>query len=180
MAVLKESKFYRLATADPRIASFLKGVRAGTYSLDTASMLDEIERMHMGRKLRVLTTQQVLARSQHELIDTNLQNQAYRSRCVEIKMRATRKINLLWERSEAARRYINIQWRSLLQQEFRTAGERKEAVEAVLSAVTNVTNQLEQVTTMADLVIDDLDTSGWAITRVINILNLSTRPERNI
>lgn len=172
--------FVATVRAHPQIAAFLASVQQGSYSLDTTALLDEIERIHMTRKLRNLTPEQILKRTQFELMDANLQNSANRSRIVEIKMQATRKINLLWERAEKARKFINLQYRDRLKDEHRTIGERTNAVDTVLAPVQDVTNQLEQVTAMADLVIDDLDQAGYTLKRLGDVVMLSTRPERNI
>jgi hypothetical protein len=164
---------------DEKCAKLLRDVRSGVYSLDFEALFDEIERMHMQRAIRRVTVSEILAQAQKNLIEAVLQNQAYRSRCVEIQMQCQRKQGKLDKRFGILRNYLLLTYATELGT-LRTQAERHNVVDSALSAASSQSSDLNALSEFASLMIADLDQAGWAFQRMVAVLEMSTRPQRNV
>ena len=163
---------------DERVKRFIKTVNRGKVALDTTSMLNELEQLHAAKKIRVVTYKEVVRQGQKTLIKSGLQNQSYRSRCVEIKMKASRQYSVLSEHKDVLYKYILSEHRNKIP--GKTKEERNHYIDNILESANRLIYKLENVIEIADLVIDDCDKAAWVISQIVKTLELSTRPERNI
>src|SRR5271154_6963685 len=124
-------KFIELANADKRVRALQKALNKGTYHLDLDSLEKEIDSLHLTRQVRSLKTEELIVSFQKKFVDAALQNQAYRSRLVEIKVKCFRTAAKLEDHIAVVRSYLGIKYPNALK-EYRTVGERKNAVNSVL------------------------------------------------
>lgn len=165
---------------DKRLQALLRDVKSGKYSVPTSSMLTELSNMHSTRYARKLSTSQVLRSAQRELIEASLQNQSFRSRCVEIQVRCFRVQSMLKNRTENMLGYLLTKYADILSDNFRTKDDKVSYVKVQLHPCYFHVEQLSRVTSVADMIVEDLDKAQWSLKAVIDVLNLSSAREKNI
>ena len=162
--------------ADKRVKNLLDDVRGGNLSVDFESLLNELERLHKSRRVRNLDLKEIVGGKALE--ESLLQNQAYRSRAVEIKMLVLRRRLLLEARSLVIGNYIRLSYKEVLS-EYKTIADRSSVIDAILEPVTELANELSRVEEVAELLVDDIDKSAWTIKSLIDAVSLENRG-RNI
>ena len=138
--------------------------------------LDELESLHARRDIRALNTTGLLSSSQRIALDNNIDNQAVRSRCVELKMRAMKQ-EITYTRSlKLLKRYIPARFATALK-EYRTVTERKAVLEYLLGSISEAIDRLKFVTEIANQIIEDCDSAGHTLFRINQLLE-QKRKER--
>lgn len=136
--------------------------------------LHELESLHARRGIRALNSNALLQSSLKISIDSNIDNQAVRSRCVEIKISALKQQLLLRESIEYLKKYISSKYSSKLQS-IGNMTERKAYVELILSPIIKQEERIKMVTKIADEVIGDCDSAGFALLRINEALNMKSK-----
>jgi hypothetical protein len=167
-------KQLRLALKADRI--YLKKIqRIAKMELRDESWLQELESLHARRDIRALNSTALLQSSQKIALDNNIDNQAVRSRCVEVKIRALRTLVAYQKTHKFLKNYIPAKFASLLKDMGGTAAERKAILEYVLNDITDLIERLEHVVNIADIIIEDCDQAGWTLNRINTMLEQKSR-----
>lgn len=161
---------------DPRVKAFKQRLENGDFSVDTSSFIAELDRMHATRKVRLLKTKDVIHNAQTKIVSALVQNQAYRSRCVEIKMICFRTQQNLEQHYGSLFDYLKVQYKSDLGV-YRTVSERDSAISTLLGDSTYITNQLDVVVQICDLIIADIDQATWSLKNMTDVLKIAVTPE---
>jgi hypothetical protein len=167
-------KFNFVVKDDEHYKSFMSKVKSGVFDVDFDLYIKEIENMHLTRSSRRMTIKRVLKNAQKQILTVSAQDSAYRSRCVEIKMSCLKRIFQLEEQSNALRRYLALTYIDNLN-EFSTEKFRNMAIDDVMKIPNRRIKKLEEIKVLADLVIEDIDATGWTIKRIIESLSLYAR-----
>jgi hypothetical protein len=180
MAIRRQSLFLRKVERNKRIRRLRRMFNTGAYAVDSGKMLRELETLHATRKFRSYELKAVLQSAQRLLMDASLQNSAYRSRAVEIKMTCFKVDALLEEHLKSATSYLLTKFADILRQEHTTIKGREDAVRYVLEDFHSLRHRLRTVMTMADLLISDLDSTAWSIKGTVDVMQMAFQKERNI
>jgi len=164
---------------DKRIIKLFSMIENGTYALNTSSLLNEIESLHRLREVRTLKTETVLHSFQAKFLSAVLQNQAYRSRIVEISMQCFRIDARLSEHLEALRPYLKDKYGEYLSQ-YKTINDRESVINSVLEPAIRLQKKLNSVIKMAEMAIDDLDQAAWSFKNIIQTMNLGVEKGNSI
>lgn len=163
------SKFEDLAKKDKRVRALLKALHQGTYSIDIEGLEREIDSLHLTRQVRKLKTEEIIQSFQKKFIEAALQNQAYRSRLVEIKVKCFRVAAKLEEHISVVRSYLGITYPNSLRK-YRTVGERKQAINSVLEEPTSFLTKLELKDRELEVIIKDLDQASFSLKHIIDAM----------
>jgi len=136
---------------------------------------DEISSLHVRRDVRALNSKELLQSAQRRMIDSNVDNQAVRSRCVEIQMMALKQKIVFEEIVTDLRKYLTAKYGVYLKKNYGSAPERRAVIESVLSKAVRMTDRLDHVIKLAGLVIEDADASGFTLKRIGDILAIKAR-----
>lgn len=136
---------------------------------------DELESLHARRGIRALRSNVLLESSIKVSIDSNIDNQAIRSRCVEIKISALRQQIIIEETVDLLKKYLSSNYSEFLAKKYKTATEKKAAIDYVLSKVSNLEDRLKLVIKLADVVIDDCDSAGYTLHRINEALTMKSK-----
>jgi len=151
----------------------------GVYSIDVESFREELENMHALRKVRTIQLSNGSS-AQRQLIEAAEQNCAYRSRAVEIIMRIHRVCSQLEIVTEALESYLSTKYSPYLLSEYKTKGERGQAVSFMLAPFEKKRREAQAVKEVADLLVADIDSAGWTLQRLVAILELNSTIERRL
>lgn len=155
------------------VTSARRRVATHLAKIDTAALLQELTNLHATKALRTLKTSALLSSVQTKITEIELENGANRSRCVEIKMKVLTVIIECEAVLDAVRKLIQNMFAVEIKESGSTVAERKSAVDSAFMGEVEQLQQLEHVSKLADLVIGDIDQSGWSIRRIIDTLALS-------
>lgn len=180
MAVIKKSNFLRIVDSNKRVQRLRNMLETGAYAVDTERYLKELESLHETRDFRAYAIKDVLQDSQRMMIKASLQNSAYRSRAVAIKMRCFRIYKLLEEHLARITSYLMTKYADILRMEFTTIKSREQSVKYVLEDFFSLQHKLKTVMEVADMLILDLDSTAWSIKATVEMLQMSFQKERNI
>jgi len=136
--------------------------------------LTELESLHSRKAIRALNSNSLLQSSLKITIDSNIDNQAIRSRCVEIKISALKQQLVLRESIEYLKKYISSKYSSKLQS-VGNMTERKGYVELLLAPLIKQEERLKLVTKIADEVIEDADSAGFMLKRINDALEMKSK-----
>jgi len=165
--------------ADKKYRRHRKMLTDGVYSLDLRAFRDELESMHAVRKVRFLNLASTHD-AQTMLVEAAEQNCANRSRAVEILMQIQRVNSQLDIFMEAMNDYLSSTYSPLLLSEYRTKGERQQAVNSMLAVFVKKQREGESVKEIAELLVADIDAASWTLTRLVSILELNAKVERRL
>lgn len=160
----------------PKVKKFKRMLENGDFSVNVSEFLDELDRMHKTRTVRLITKKDVLHNAQNKLIDASIQNQAYRSRCVEIKMLCYRVESNITQHKEVLINYLKTTYKKALSI-YKTNAERDSVIETILSDSSWVIQQLQMIQELSDMIIDDIDKASWSLKTLIEVLKLASKPE---
>jgi hypothetical protein len=170
--------FRKKALEDTRVKQLVKLLDSSSYKLPTRALIEELKTLHATRYVRILTRQEVMHHQQSKIIRAQLQNQAHRSRAVEIKMGCFDTHAELNKHVRALKKYLALRYANYFQGV--AVRQRDLAIDYIMEPANKVLSDLDNVCKIADLLIGDIDEAKWAIQGVLKTLELSTRPERNI
>jgi hypothetical protein len=136
---------------------------------------DEISSLHVRRDIRALNSKELLQSAQRRTIDSNLDNQAVRSRCVEIQMTALKQKITFEEIVVDLRKYLTAKYGGYLKKNYGSAPERRAVIENALAKAVRMLNRLDHVIKLAGLVIEDADAAGFTYKRIGDVLAIKAR-----
>lgn len=134
------------------------------------SWREELMSLQARRGIRALNTSALLESSQKISIDSNIDNQACRSRATEIKMKCLQQLAVVDERGDKLRKYIMAMFAEQLADNYKTVTERRAVVDEMLSKVIRAKRRLELVTKLCDALVDDCDQAGFTLKRIGDLL----------
>ena len=167
------ANFQILATSNKRVRALHKALDNGSYSIDIEGIEKEIDQLHLTRKIRTLKTQEVISAFQAKFIEAALQNQAYRSRLVELKVKCFRVSAKLEEHIGVIRSYLATEYPNALKK-YRTVKERRSAIDSVLERPIAFLNKLELKDKELETVIKDLDQCSFSLKHIIDAMAFNT------
>lgn len=136
----------------------------------------ELEKLHSERDLRTLRQIQIMRKQQESVIKATLQNQAFRSRAIELKMQIMRSKNNLDELVDNFYRYLLTKWGSKVKDlGLKTIGERDSFLKQFYSDAERWQRNVNSTLEIIDVLVDDLDQAGWAIMRIVKALELANK-----
>jgi hypothetical protein len=138
-------------------------------------MIAELQEMHASRLSRRLTPEDVLKRFKTRFLNFILQNNAWRSRAVEIKMQCHSVLIKLDEILPVLKKYLKSTYAKELQEYFKTQAERDSYIDMLLERAIRQKHLLEGVSKHADLLISDLDAAGWTAKGIIDVMEMATK-----
>lgn len=150
--------------------------RAQEYSTFT-ELTKEIENMHKARPSRQLYMHVI---NVDTIIDANLQDISYRSRCVEIITIVIKENRLLDSAIDSTYNYILTTYNEDLSEGIRTKSERDAVVKSILQDGYEQTKQMEVLIKIAEKVVEDIDKTSWGFKNLIELLKLKTQRENII
>lgn len=139
---------------------------------------NELESLHARRGIRALKSNSLLESSQKIAIDSNIDNQAVRSRCVEIKISALRQQIVMDETISLLRKYLGSKYSKYLTTKYKNVTEKRNAIEYVLEPIVRVEDRIKLVIKLADVVIDDCDSAGYTMHRIGEVLNSKSKERK--
>lgn len=161
--------------------SHLSSVEAILETISLAEMeryIAELEDMHRSRSVRTLNTKMLSSgKIQTKLTEAIIQNTALRSRVVEIKMRCFKIAKTLEDHAFNLKTYLKVEYGALLNTEFKTVADKNTAVEFPLENLRRYSQKLQMIISLADMVVNDIDQSSWAIKSIIDVLNINVKKE---
>jgi hypothetical protein len=146
-------------------------MKTGAVALDSTALMDEVATLHTSRKTRILRRNHVLNRGRNKLLDALLQNQAYRSRIAEIRGKAYRVSMTIEEHMDAINEYLLATYPKTLKKHFSTVGARQAFINSLLEIGKRRLKELNTVDGYCEMIINDIDQTGWALKHVIDVLN---------
>jgi hypothetical protein len=152
------------------------------HSWDTSfdTFLDEIQKMHKGRALRILGLDSSHP-SGKKLAKAALVDQAYRSRCVEIVMTLTRNRNNLHYAIDTIKKHLDANYRStLITLGVRGVTDRKQLIASLLSSATRKLSDIDTIVEIADMVIKDIDQGTWCIKHAVDAIQVATKRQYGV
>lgn len=159
--------------ADAVYAGYTRNVRKTLHGLNPERDLAEVKRMHATRRIRSLNTSSLLQNSVVELSTAQLQNQAYRSRCVEIKMTLLHAAHELANLINNCQLYIGNRYSAQLMAQFPKAkADRSDYVAGFTAGAHRALDQINSVIGLIDLVIQDMDQARWALKGLQDAINM--------
>lgn len=157
---------------DKRVIRLKASIEKGIFFVDVKKYREEIRTLHAGRKVRTLKAKIVVRNFSNKFMDAALQNSAYRSRIVEIKMIMLDRKHELEEYLEALKKDLKVRYSEDLAETYRTINERDNAVAVVLSDAMSIIRNVDNACKYADLVIEDIDQSGWTMKHLMSAVEL--------
>lgn len=157
---------------DPIVSKYIKKIKS-IKSKDEV-WLQELESLHARRGIRALNSNQLLHSAAKISIDSNIDNQAVRSRCVEIKIAALKQLLVLNETIDYLKKYISSKYSKKLQAQGNMT-ERKNYIEFIISPLIKQEERIKVVTKIADEIIGDADAAGFALMRINESLNMKSK-----
>ena len=168
------SKLQRIEK-DVKYKKFISNVKHGIFKVNSDKLISELQEMHASRLSRKLTPEDVLRRFKTRFLESVLQNNAWRSRAVEIKMECHRLLIKLDELLPVLKKYIKSNYAKELQEYFKTQSDRDSYVDMLLEQAIRQKHSLEGVSKHADLLISDLDAAGWTAKGIIDVMELTSK-----
>ena len=156
---------------DDKVVSFKTAYDKGEYSLNTEKFLEEIQNMHIVRNIRSLHADTIVTEIP-KVIEAIAQNQAFRSRIVEIKMYCTRAVTKLKFKKESLVNYLNVRYREELRAQKGTQADRNALVQEVFAFTNPTFTELQVLKDFCDLVINDIDQASWSLKSIIDCLKI--------
>lgn len=151
------------------------------YQIPLEKLKEEVLANHSSRSVRTLIkyTDDTTTSMIDQVIKANLTDQGMRSRLVEIMLQCKRSSASLEKAILLFKTYAMVKYDSKLKS-FRTKGERASALDACLADLYDFISEADLVYSMSELVIKDIDASGFALQRTITALQMHHKPERHI
>lgn len=167
----------RTLRKDDKWARYVSVYRTA-YRPEFDGYIDEIQTLHRTRSTRVLGAQS--APSGKKIADAAMRDQSTRSRCVEISMEVVRQRNHLAIVMNTVQSYILTEYGRLLYElGFTAVKTKEEAVLSLFGAGTRKIQELDTITEIANMVINDVDQASWAIKSTVTALEVATAREKS-
>jgi hypothetical protein len=158
---------------DKKLKKFLNKVNNGVFSINTEALIAEIRDMHLTRSTRTLKPKEVLIKFQSRFMGAALQNSAFRSRAVEIKMQCYYSLSELDKYLSILKKYLKSQYPLELKSKFTTQADRDSFIDRILEKAIVQKKDLESVIGYCDIFISDIDAAGWSLKSIIDVMNMT-------
>lgn len=162
------SSFVSKAIKDKRVVSLHKALERGVYFVDIEKIDQEVDQLHISRKVRELKTTELMQSFNKKFVTASLQNQAYRSRLVEIKMKCYRISAKLEEHLKAIRGHLKTTYPKTLMA-YKTQADRNAAIDSVLEEPIKRLKKLSRSDAVIDMVINDIDQASWSLKSILTV-----------
>lgn len=163
---------------DEKLKEFAKHLRNGSYAIDIQSIIDEVKTMQSGRLLRNYKYKLILEDQQKTLVEAALQNQRYRSRCVELRIKTTDIQCLLKAHLSALRKHLKSTYASVIKSRgYTTISARDEYIDSLLVDGIRQLQALESLEKILILVIDDIDKAAFTIKEIVEVFKINAKRE---
>lgn len=169
-------KFIEKAQNDKRVVRLKKRLTEGGFFLDLDALEQEASVLHSSRKLRTLKTEDLIASFQKRFISAALQNQAFRSRIVEIKVKCFKTAAHLKENLDHLKPYLRVKYSKLLS-EYKTVADKNSAIDSVLEEPIRYLAKLENVDKILENYIKDIDQASWTLKSLIDAMGFNKDKE---
>ena len=137
--------------------------------LDLDRDLNEALSLHAGRTARKLYGDKQY--SVKSLIDATLKDLSFRSRLVEIRVKASIQLSLLEEAVKSLRKYISTEYADDLK-EFSTVEQRRNFVDRVVKTPLAFISEGESLLATLDMFVRDIDQSSYHLKNMMECLKL--------
>lgn len=171
------SMFKKKAMKDAKIRAFIERINKGVYSVDSSARIKEVTSMHASRTVQIMSKKDFIG-SHKAIVESMVENQQNRARLVAIKIECIKKLGVLTDKVDTFVRYTKAEFASQLNLEFSTQQAKNDAVTDLFSDAFSIQSKLKSVVEIIDLVIQDIDQSGWQIKGMIEMLKI-TVPKLN-
>lgn len=155
-----------------RVIRKLDGMMSVT---DLEQLVEEIETQQATRGIRTLSVKKILSNQKRQMLEAELQNQGYRSRTIEIKMRVVRISFQFSETLGTLKKYISSNYASIIRENATTQQDRNNYVEALFMSYNTFCNELDMVHELCEIIISDYDAAGWSLKRIQDTLQLAAK-----
>lgn len=135
-------------------------------ALDLEALRQELSAMHASRPVRIMSTKMVLQSSATNITDSTLADMTSRSRAVAVKIDVLNELLVRKRIMSVLKKYIFTEYSKELKSNFSTVAAQKSFIDVMLDKQIQVSEDMEQLITIADLVIEDIDQSGWGLKRI--------------
>lgn len=158
--------------ADDTWKSF-RGVVDMAWRPEYENFLEEIMRLHKTRELRLIKGGHVKS---SKLSSAALNDQATRSRAVEIVMLVTSNRNNLDRGIKAMSEHIEAHYtRLLMTRGCKTKMEQRAVINSCMSLSKSVIDKMDTLIEVADLLIDDVDKGSYSIKHAIDSMQIAAK-----
>lgn len=175
----RESIANKLIKKNVKYKSFKRKLENGVYYADTTKYMQEMQNMHISRKIRITKSSDLLSSNQKNLLEISLQNQAYRSRIVEIQIDLTKQMNAIDAHIDNLKTYLGIKYNDIIKREFRTAAERTNFLDDLFRDAMTISSQLDSALDIIKILIQDIDQASFCIRHLISVLELGIKKDQN-
>lgn len=180
LARIPNRSFKDMVKADARVLNMYAIEKQGHYTLPTGKLTQDLLNLQAKRRYRNISSREILSDAQGKIIDWTTEAQAVFSRANTIRMHAFAKKRLLDEHIKQCRNYLSHTYHNFLKNEIATVKGREFAVHDALEHFNSLSYKLETLILLADMLISELDKSGYSVNHSLEAVKLNSRPERNI
>ncbi len=163
----------KLLAKDANWKRFLNILEASERLSDFDNYANEVLNIHKGRKSRQLVYK---ASSAKRLIEANMQDISFRSRCVEIMIEVRRARRLLNISLDSIKNHILATYQTYLSA-YRTKAERDIYVSSLVSDAEAKLAEFESIIEVCELVVSDIDKTSWSMKSILDAMELIYRRE---
>ncbi len=135
---------------------------------DFDSYVTEIMNLHKGRKSRTLAYKSTSTKS---LIESSMQDIAYRGRCTEIMVEMRRSQRMLRVGIDSIKNHIFSKYNVHLKA-YSTKAERDSFVNNLLQDSNSKLSEFDGIVEICELVIGDIDKTAWAYKSILQAMEL--------
>lgn len=170
-----------LSVADRIVASseyalFLEDYAYINRRLNVRELVEEVLRMEVKRKIKHMTSANILADAQHELIEGNAQNMAFRSRVNEIRVTlfiASSELEELIDRfwKWASSKYMH----ELNTMKLKSENTRWAYIGTIISKQQRRLTRINSAMKVCELFIEDYEAAGYSLMRINAVLQSTMR-----
>ena len=172
-----ENRVLKAIKKDDKYLLYKKRIEDGSYQFNRKPYLKELDNIQITRKIRFIKSDDLLTENQKNLLEVSLQNQAIRSRIVEIKLISVKKAELLETHITELKSYIALRYREGLKTLYSTTQERNNSLEYLFKDGQKILNKIQMLEEVCDILLNDIDQASWSIKSIISILELSSKRE---
>ncbi len=168
--------FSQAIKKDKRLIKLKKMISAGAFAIDTERHILELKTMLTTRKIRRLQYKDVVSHQQKYIIEAALQNQASRSRSVEIKTECNKITMTLSNTLRDLSNYLKVKYKHLMiTSGYKNVSSQKEAINTSFIFIQRHIDRINIVEKICDMLIEDIDKSGFLIKALIDVLSINVR-----
>jgi hypothetical protein len=165
---LNPSEMKASIKTDDKYRRFRRIVKSIGEQLNIDKLSEEIKRLHSGRKSRTLYLKRP---SVDTVVESALQDSAYRSRIAEIWVEADYFHGMLEEAITGIRKHFMSEFHEQMDG-LRTKGERMGFADQYLNSGLSLMSKLDRLTSMAGMIIKDIDQTGFTFKHVVDSLDV--------